>query len=111
VRSGCERYGAEIASQNGSVNRKGKAKVRVSCGVEHVTACNGKLVLISNGKQIGKGKYKLNAGAEKKVSAKLSKKGRKALAKSGGTLLVDAEARTNEPPGASTRADEVLLSR
>ena len=108
---GCERSGAEVASDSAGVNKKGKAKVRVSCPALEGAACNGKLALLSGGKQIAKGSYKVNAGGEKNVTAKLSKKGRKALSKSKGRLMVSAEARTNEPPGVSTRAEDLLLTK
>jgi hypothetical protein len=111
VGADCERAGAEIASDSARVNKKGKAKVRVSCPQEEGAQCNGKLVLLSNQKQVGKGKYKIANGKEKNVTAKLSKKGRKALKQSKGTLLVSAEARTREPPGVTANADDLLLTQ
>jgi Ca2+-binding RTX toxin-like protein len=111
VHPGCERDGAEIASESASVNRKGKTKVRVACPADEGSPCTGKLALLSNGKQIGKGKYAIANGAEKKVKTKLSKKGKKALAKNKGKLLVTAEARTQEPPGVTTNDAKVMLTR
>ncbi len=109
VATDCERQGAGVVSESAKVNSKGKAGVRVECPLEEGAPCVGSLVLLSNGKQVGQGSFQIANGQTKKATAKLSRKGRKTLAKSGGTLLVTAEARTNEPPGVSTRAETVQL--
>jgi hypothetical protein len=109
VNGDCERRGAEVASDSATVNKKGKAKVRVSCPAEEGAACKGKVALLSNGKQIGSGKFSVANGKTGKATVKLTKKGKKALAKSGNTLLVGAEARTTEPQGTSTNAEQLEL--
>ena len=107
----CERRGASVVSESASVSSKGKAKLNVACPLEEGATCKGKVVLLSNGKKIAKGKFKVANGKTKGVSAKLSKRGRKALARSGGSLFVSAEARTQEPPGVSTSEDRLQLIR
>ena len=105
----CERQGASVVSDSATVSKKGKASLLVDCPLAEAAPCAGKLALLSNGKQIGKGSFTVASGKTKKATAKLTKKGRKVLAKSGGSLLVSAEARTNEPAGVSTRAATVQL--
>jgi Ca2+-binding RTX toxin-like protein len=105
----CERQGARVASESATVSKKGKASLLVECPLAEGAPCSGKLALLSNGKQIAKGSFNVANGKTKKATAKLSKKGRKALARSSGSLLVSAEARTNEPPAVSTRAETVQL--
>ena len=109
VNGDCERRGAEVASDSATVNRKGRAKVRVSCPAEEGSTCQGTVALLSNGKQIGSGKFSVANGRIGNATVRLTRKGRKALAKSGNTLLVSAEARTTEPQGTSTNADQLEL--
>ena len=110
LRTGCERRGAGLTGESATVS-KGKAKVSVVCPIEEGAPCRGKLVLLSNGKKIAKGPYKVVNGKTEAVAAKLSARGRKALSRSGGSLLVGAEARTTEPLGVTTSAAEVQLIR
>ncbi len=105
----CERRGASIVSESAQVSSKGKATVRVECPLEEGTACAGEVALVSNGKQLAAGPFKATNGKTKKATAKLTKKGRKTLAKSGGSLVVSAEARTDEPPGVTTNATRLQL--
>ena len=109
VAGDCERRGASVASDSAAVSSKGKASLRVDCPAEEGAKCVGEVALLSNGKQIAAGSYKVPNGKTKKATAKLSRKGRKALAKSGGSLFVTAEARTNEPPGVTTNATHLQL--
>jgi hypothetical protein len=109
VAGDCERRGASVVSDSATVSAKGKASLRVDCPLEEGAKCVGDLALLSNGKQIASGSYKVPNGKTKKATAKLSKKGRKALTKSDGSLLVTAEARTNEAPGVTTSATPLQL--
>jgi hypothetical protein len=111
IGGGCERHGAEIASESARVDANGKAKLLISCGAEEGAPCVGKIALLSNEKQIAKGTYRVTQGEDKNVTAKLSKKGRKVLAASNGKLLISAEARTQEPPGVTTNAKPIMLTR
>jgi Ca2+-binding RTX toxin-like protein len=105
----CERRGASVTSDSAALSGKGKAKVKLACPAEEGATCKGKLVLVSNGKQIGSGKFSVAKGKTGTATVKLTKKGRKALAKSGNTLLVSGQAQTTEPQGKSTNADQLEL--
>jgi Ca2+-binding RTX toxin-like protein len=105
----CERRGASVASDSAGVSGTGKAKVKLACPAEEGAACKGTLVLVSNGKRLGSGKFSVANGKTGTATVKLTKKGRKALAKSGDTLLVSGQAQTTEPQGKSTNADQLEL--
>jgi Ca2+-binding RTX toxin-like protein len=107
--AGCERRGAEVASDGAVANRRGQAKIRVSCPAEEGAACKGKVALISNGKRIGSGKFSVGAGRTKAAKVRLTRKGRRALARSKGSLRLSAEAHTVEPQGTSINAAPLEL--
>ncbi len=109
VAGGCERRGAEVTSDNIRANRKGKVKVRVACPREEDASCAGRVALISNGRQIGGGRFKATEGKSSRAIVRLTRKGRRILAKADGSLLVAAEARTAEPQGISANARQVDL--
>jgi len=113
VRVNCERIGADVTGDSAGLSgkKKNKFKVQVACPDSEASTCAGKLVVSSNGKQIGKGKFSVAAGASKGAKAKLSKKGTKAVKRAGGSLLVSAAALTDEPGGVSESAADVLIFR
>jgi hypothetical protein len=108
----CERIGADIAGDSAAVTgKKGKAKIAVSCPETEGVDCVGKVVLTSNGKKVGKGKFKVGPAKTKQAKTKLTKKGSKALKNAGGSLLVTATALTDEPGGVSESASQILIFR
>jgi hypothetical protein len=108
----CERIGADITGDSAAVTgKKGKAKIGVACPESEGVDCVGKVKLTSNGKKIGKGKFKVGPGKTKQAKVKLTKKGSKALRNARGSLLVTATALTDEPGGVSESAAQVLIYR
>jgi Ca2+-binding RTX toxin-like protein len=109
VEAECERTGAEAAGGTASVNKKSKTKVGVSCPVEEANQCDGTVALLAGSKELGSADFSVGAGSSRRASVKLNKDGAKRLAKSNGTLLAMAEARTTEPIGTSVKSAEILL--
>jgi Ca2+-binding RTX toxin-like protein len=109
----CERIGADVTGNSAPVTGKkgNKVKIGLSCPDTEGAACEGAVEIHSNGKRIGKGKFKVAAGQSKNAKAKLTKKGRKRLNKAGGSLLVSVSALTTEPGGVSESAGQVLIFR
>ena len=95
----CERTGAEVAGGTAIVDRRSKAKVRVSCPAEEANPCAGQLVLVAGAKKLGTARFTVAAGQSGNAKPKLTKAGRKLLARSGGVLLASAEARRRSRSG------------
>ena len=109
IAGGCERRGAEVVSDSAFANRKGRARVRVSCPAEEGATCRGTVVLLSNGKLIGSGRFSVANGGRASATVRLTRQGRRALSTSGSGLRVTAEARTTEPQGVSVNAAALEL--
>jgi Ca2+-binding RTX toxin-like protein len=110
VLADCERAGARITGETASVKRN-KTRVAVECPAAETVTCKGKVKLLSDGKKVGTGKFKIGDGKTKRAKVKLNKKGAKELSSAGGSLLVTAQARTTEPFGSSVSEERLLLTR
>jgi hypothetical protein len=111
VEAGCERSGARVVSDSAKLGADGDVTVRVSCPAEEGATCRGKLILLINGKRRSSGgRFKVGAGKTGNGSVELGGAGQTALRKAGGSLIVNARARTKEPGGKSASEARVLLT-
>ena len=107
----CERTGAEPSAATARVSRRFRATVEVICPAAEANPCDGRLAIMAGQTQLGSGGFSVGPGLSGPAEVRLGKAGRKLLAKAGGTLLADAEARTIEPIGTSVKRADVLLLR
>jgi len=96
-------------SPRGSVDRKGRAYVGVSC--PKVKACRGVLTLTSGRTLLGTGTYRIRRGKTESVRFKLTRKGLKLIRKRRYELTATATTVTAPGGSANTKAGKVKLKK